>query len=138
LDNIYLSDINNIFSLKKEIANLHERINYLNSEMVSVGGFSTDERVQKSPTFDNNRINYAIDEKKLLQERIEEKQLLIGKYQTKLVKHLDNLDDDKLKDALRYRFLHLAEFSKIADLMQYSEGQVRRFVSKGLSRLNDN
>lgn len=135
MPNIDLRNIDEIFELKKEIRNLCDRIKYLDDEMQSVGGFSTDERVQSSPTLDNNKVIYAIDEKQLLQDRINEKQVLISRYQQELTHVINNLDNDKEKDVIRYRYLHLTEYTRIAEIMQYSESQIRRYAGKAMMKL---
>ncbi|MFL8888677.1 hypothetical protein [Helcococcus kunzii] len=128
---IDLKYIDDIFALIKDISNLNDRISYLDDELQCVGGFSTNERVQTSLKLNDDRKNYLIDEKNLLAKRISKKMDTIKSYQDELKKVLPNIIDDKERDVLRYRYIFLSDISQIAEIMQYSETQVRRFLKYG-------
>lgn len=49
---------------------------------------------------------------------------------------LNNLSDERVKTALKYRYICLMNFDDIAEKMSYCTRQVRRFLEKGTEQLD--
>ena len=81
---------------------------------------------------------------KAANEKINEyKKLLSAKYlrlieaEKKICSAVDMLCDERVKTALKYRYICLMKFEDIADKMAYCVRQVRRFCEKGMAELDE-
>ena len=88
-----------------------------------------DETQKKREELENIILSYkkTITEKYL--SRIEAEQ--------KICSLVARLSDERIKTALKYRYICLMNFDEIAEKMSYCTRQVRRFLEKGIEQLQE-
>lgn len=81
-----------------------------------------------------SEINQKITEcKKLLSE----KYLSLTKAESKICSAVNMLSDERVKTALKYRYVCLMKYEDISNKMQYCVRQIRRFCEKGIMQLDE-
>ena len=95
------------------------------------------EKIEKcvSPCGDNaalREINEKITE---CNKNLHKKYSALIDAESKIAKKVSTLNDERVKTALKYRYLCLMKFEDIADKMAYCTRQVRRFCEKGIEEL---
>lgn len=80
----------------------------------------------------------AVDEKITEYKKLlSEKYLHLMETEKKICSAIDLLCDERVKAALKYRYICLMKYEDIADKMAYCVRQVRRFCEKGMAELDE-
>ena len=78
-------------------------------------------------------VNEKITEYKRL---LAEKYLSLTEAENKICSAVNLLSDERVKTALKYRYICLMKFEDISTKMQYCVRQIRRFCEKGIAELD--
>lgn len=92
---------------------------YIDNQILGVKGITFEERSGSAPK--KSKIDY-IEEKTRIENELKEIQLLI-----------DNIEDERMRFVLDYRFIQFHSLEEIADIMGYSLTWVKDKYKKGIN-----
>lgn len=97
----------------------------------TIGGFSTDEKVQKSTNTETAFISKLFKKDEAIKKYNDR---IIARYQAKeeIDEVINSLKNHDMIQVLDYRFLQFQSFQKIADIMYMSKSVVYRLYEKGV------
>lgn len=93
----------------------------------------------KNTLAENESTSRLIDEAneniKRQQSILHEKYMCLTKAEQEILRVVSALKDERIKTAIKYRYICLMKYEDIADKMNYCVRQVRRFLEKGTAEI---
>lgn len=109
----------------KSYRNMRNRVEYINNKMINVKSIRYDDSPSGSYSEPKTQNDYIMMKDKYIA-------------QMSLIREdIEKLDNMNHRDALFYKYVELMSDYDIADLMQYSVGTVRHFLSSGIIELSE-
>ncbi len=123
--------LNRAYKLDELIQLDKKKIEEWNELATTIGGFSNDEKVQKSVNLETPFVGKLIKKDEAIRKYNER---IIERYNIKeeIDEIINSLDDNEIIQVLDYRYLQFVEFRKIAKIMNYSQSSIYRLHEKGL------
>ncbi|MFL8969321.1 hypothetical protein ACKA04_04530 [Helcococcus kunzii] len=126
--------LNRAYKLDELIQLDKKKIEEWNELATTIGGFSTDEKVQTSSNAETQFVNKLFKKDEAIKKY---NQRIIERYNIKeeIDEVINSLDDNEIIQVLDYRYLQFLKFREIASVTYMSIGNVQRLHDKGLKML---
>lgn len=127
--------LNRAYKIDELIKLDKKKIEEWNELATTIGGFSTDEKVQTSLNTDSQFVNKLLKKDEAIKKYNER---IIERYNIKeeIDEVINSIEDNEIVRVLDYRYLQFLSFKKIADIMYMSQSTIYRLHEKGLYQVS--
>lgn len=108
----------------KSYRNMRNRVEYINNKMINVKSIRYDDSPTGSYSEPKTQNDYIMMKDKYINQM------------TLIREDIEKLNNINYRDVLFYKYVELMSDYDIADLMQYSVGTIRHFLSSGIIELS--